>query len=117
MTTHLGINDHFRWMTSTGQQRAVGILADLGVRKVRVDVNWSWFESSGPGTWDGPATSRLDSYTALCRAAGIDVLFVVLGAPSWAALNGKGGNGAGPTTRSGARPRQGRPTPDPRIPR
>lgn len=95
MTHHIGVNDHYRWETSAGQFRAAAFLADLGVKKVRVDLHWNWFESSGPNTWDDPATSRLDNYMALCRQNGIDVLFVVLGAPNWAALNGKGGDGAG----------------------
>lgn len=82
----VGVNFHGMWNDYTDSDRSAVLdkLATAGVRWVRIDIGWSWFEYAGKGRVDQAMLARADKLVDSARHRGINVLFMVSNTPQWA---------------------------------
>ncbi|HEV2068751.1 MAG TPA: cellulase family glycosylhydrolase [Acidimicrobiales bacterium] len=82
----VGVNFHGMWNDYTDSDRSAVLdkLATAGVRWVRIDIGWSWFEYAGKGRVDQAMLARANKLVDSARHRGINVLLMVSNTPQWA---------------------------------
>lgn len=82
----VGVNADLLWNVSLADQtRELLLLEELGVKHVRLSLDWNAIEPNGKGIYNVGWLTELDAAVAAARAAGQDILLVLDGkTPYWA---------------------------------
>lgn len=82
---YIGSQLHSLWHENYGDMdRELDSLKDLGANVVRIDINWSQLEETGPGQYTGWYRDRIDNFMAGAARRGIKVLASINNTPCWA---------------------------------
>jgi hypothetical protein len=71
------------------QASQLAAMKAIGITSIRLDANWSWVQYGGPNSYDW---SGLDQVVSSVRAAGMSLVLIIDGCPSWAAVAGTSGD-------------------------
>jgi Cellulase (glycosyl hydrolase family 5)/RTX calcium-binding nonapeptide repeat (4 copies) len=84
MAAQPGVISDLNWgLTSTQQQTEVAKLSELGVRWIRLNLEWRAMEPQR-GSYSAAELANIDRSVDLARSTGANVLVVVFNAPAWA---------------------------------
>lgn len=82
----IGVNADLLWNVSPAdQERELQLLGELGVRNVRLSLDWNAIEPNAKGVYNVGWLTQLDAAVVAARSAGQDILLVLDGkTPYWA---------------------------------